>query len=215
MQTAVPTRNRLGAVALGLATGLLAIFPLIRPFFVLDVFEPERGIDLASPAFVSAAWTGSHYLAMLGFVLLQLGLLAVYRFHAGSVADRRALHGLAWSLPGVGLILPAFGVETYTMPVVGGLHLVGATGLAPVIALTYRGPMTIVLLLGQLALGVGAFTLAAAIRRDGRLPSWAGFVLAIGLACWLPMLPRPVRVIDGLVIGLGGICLAWKMWRTV
>jgi len=28
------------------------------------------------------------------------------------------------------------------------------------------------------------------------------------------MLPRPVRVIDGLLIGLGGIPLAWKMWRA-
>src|SRR5262249_61896086 len=80
MQTLVSTRIRLGAVALGLATFPLALFPLVRPFFALDVFEPERGIALASPAFVSTAWTGSHYLAMLGFVLLQLGLLGLYRF---------------------------------------------------------------------------------------------------------------------------------------
>jgi len=214
MQTAVSTRIRLGAVALGLAAFLLALFPLVRPFFPLDVFEPARGIALASPAFVSTAWTSSHYLAMLGFVLLQLGLLALYGFHAGSGAEPLALRGLVWSLPGVALILPAFGVEAYTMPIVGRLHLAGATGLAPIISLTYRGPMTIVLLLGQLALAVGAFTIAVAIRRSGRLPSWAGFVLAIGLACWLPMLPRPARVVDGLLIGLGGIPLAWKMWRA-
>lgn len=74
--------------------------------------------------------------------------------------------------------------------------------------------MTIGLLLGQLALAVGAFTLSMAIRRDGRLPSWAGFVLTIGLAGWLPMLPRSARVIEGLRIGLGGIPLAWRMWRA-
>ena len=215
MHTAVSTRIRLGAVALGLATLLLAIFPLVRPFFPLDVFEPERGIAFASPAFVSTAWIGSHYLAMLGFVLLQLGLLGLYGFHAGSGSERLALRGLVWCLPGAALILPAFGVEAYTMPIVGRLQLAGATGLAPIISLTYRGPMTIVLLLAQLALAVGAFTLAVTIRRGGRLSSWAGFVLAIGLACWLPMLPRPVRVVDGLLIGLGGIPLAWKMWRTV
>jgi len=214
MQTLVSTRILLGAIALGLATFLLALFPLVRPFFPLDVFEPERGIALASPAFVSTAWIGSHYLAMLGFVLLQLGLLGLYGFHAGSGSERLALHGLVWCLPGVALILPAFGVEAYTMPIVGRLHLAGATGLAPIIALTYRGPMTVVLLLGQLGLAIGAFTFAAAIRRDGRLPTWAGFVLATGLAFWLPMLPRPVRVVDGLLIGLGGIPLAWRMWRA-
>ena len=78
------------------------------------------------------------------------------------------------------------------MPVIGQAYLAGATGLAPVIPLTYRGPMTIVLLLGQLFVAVGMFNFAAAIRRSGQLPAWAGFVLAISL---------------------GGIPLAWSMWR--
>ena len=73
--------------------------------------------------------------------------------------------------------------------------------------------MTVVLLLGQLFLAIGMFNFAAAIRRSGRLSVWAGFVFAIGLALWLPMLPRPVRVIDGLLIGVGGTPLAWSMWR--
>ena len=71
------TRIRLGAFALGSSAFLLALFPLIRPFFALDIFEPERTIVVASPAFASAAWVISHYLAMLGFVLLQCGLLAL------------------------------------------------------------------------------------------------------------------------------------------
>ncbi len=213
MQTAHSTRIRLGAVVLGSSAFLLAVFPLIRPFFALDVFAPERAIALASPAFVSVAWTLSHYLAMLGFVLLQGGLLALYAFHAGTAREPLAFRGVAWGLPGVALILPAFGVEAYTMPIIGQVYLAGATGLAPVISLTYRGPMTVVLLLGQLLLAVGAFSFAVAIRRAGRLPAWAGFVFAIGLALWLPMLPRPIRVVDGLLIGLGGIPLAWRMWR--
>jgi hypothetical protein len=105
-------------------------------------------------------------------------------------------------------------VEAFTMPVVGKLHLEGATGLAPMIPLTYRGPMTIVLILGLAFLAVGAFNFAFAIRRHGQLPVWAVFVFAIGLALWLPLLPKPVRVIDGLLIGLGGIPLARSLWRS-
>lgn len=213
MTTAHSMRIPAGALVLGAAALLLAIFPLIRPFFALNVFDPERAIALASPAFVSIAWSLSHFLAMLGFVLLQGGALALYGFHAGSVGERPAFRGLVWSIPGVALILPAFGVEAYTMPIVGELHLVGAPGLAPLIALMYRGPMTMVLLLGQICLAVGSFSFAVAIRRDGRLPSWAGMVFAIGLAFWLPMLPKPLRIIDGLLIGIGGIPLAWTMWR--
>jgi hypothetical protein len=207
------TRIRLGGVALGASAFLLAIFPLIRPFFALDIFESERTIAVAGPAFASAAWVISHYLAMLGFVLLQCGLLALYAFYSASEREPRALRGLLWALPGVALILPAFGVEAYTMPVIGQIYMAGATGLAPVITLTYRGPMTVVLLLGQLFLAIGMFNFAVAIRRSGRLPAWAGFVFAIGLALWLPMLPRPVRVVDGLLIGVGGVPLAWSIWR--
>ena len=43
------TRIRLGAVALGSSAFLLAVFPLIRPFFPLDVFEAERTIAAAGP----------------------------------------------------------------------------------------------------------------------------------------------------------------------
>ena len=106
------------------------------------------------------------------------------------------------------------GVEAFTMPAIGKLHLDGVTGLAPMIPLTYRGPMTIVLILGLVFLGMGAFNFAFAIRRRGQLPVWAGFVFAVGLALWLPLLPKPVRIIDGLLIGLGGIPLAWSMWRN-
>jgi hypothetical protein len=28
------------------------------------------------------------------------------------------------------------------------------------------------------------------------------------------MLPRPIRVADGLLIGLGGLRLAWRLWRA-
>jgi hypothetical protein len=61
---------------------------------------------------------------------------------------------------------------------------------------------------------VGAFNFAFAIRRSRQLPVWAAFVFAIGLALWLPLLPKPVRIIDGLLMGLGGVPLAWSMWRN-
>ena len=213
MQSNHRGRIRLGAFVLGLSSLLLMVFPLIRPFFPMDVFAPERTLAAASPAFASVAWVLSHFLAMLGFVLLLGGMLALYAFHAGAEAEPRAFRGLVWGLAGVALVLPAFGVETYTMPIIGTVYLAGASGLAPVIPLTYQGPMTGVLLLGLLFLAVGAFNFAVAIRRGGRLPAWAGFVFAIGLALWLPLLPRPVRIVDGLLIGLGGLPLAWSMWR--
>jgi len=34
---------------------------------------------------------------------------------------------------------------------------------------------------------------------------------AVGLALWCPLLPPPVRIVDGLLIGVGGLGLAWAL----
>ena len=206
-------RVRLGAVALGLSALLLMLFPLIRPFFLMNIWDGERTMASAGPVFASLPWVASHFLAMLGFVLLPSGLFALYAVHAGSDVEPRAFRGLVCGLAGVAMVLPAFGVETFTMPIIGQAYLEGASGLASVIPLTYRGPMTVVLLLGLMCLTIGAFNFAVAIRHGGQLPAWAGFVFAVGVALWVPLFPRIVRVVDGLLVGLGGIPLAWSMWH--
>ena len=87
------------------------------------------------------------------------------------------------------------------------------TGVAPALASIYRGPMTLVLIAGLIMLAAGAIDLARAVSRGSSLPRWAGITFAIGLSLWLPLLPRPIRVMDGLLIGLGGVWLAWGIWR--
>src|SRR2546422_8838401 len=132
MRTVNSPRIRLGAIVLAVSALLLALFPLIRPFFPFDVFAPEKTIASASPAFASAAWIRSHYLAMLGFVLLQGGLLALYAYHAGTAGEPLAFRGLAWGLPGGALILPPFGVEACPMPIARQPPPAGGPGLAAV-----------------------------------------------------------------------------------
>ena len=39
MSTLVPARSRLGVIALAVSALLFAAFPLVRPFFQLDVFS--------------------------------------------------------------------------------------------------------------------------------------------------------------------------------
>ena len=74
--------------------------------------------------------------------------------------------------------------------------------------------MTLLMIVGLMLLAVGAIDLARAVRHDDALPGWGGVALAAGLTLWLPLLPRPVRIVDGLMIGLGGVWLAWGIWRT-
>jgi uncharacterized membrane protein len=113
-------RLRAGALALGIASLLLAVFPLVRPFFPLDPRAPERTLRLASPAITSLPWVASHLIAMLAFVLLVLGMLALYGRFVRTPWEPRALRALVWSLAGIALIMPMLGVETHVLPILGG-----------------------------------------------------------------------------------------------
>ena len=204
--------TRPGAVALAASAVALGVFPLIRPFFPLDVFSTSILASAAGPV-ASPAWLLSHLMAMLAFVALPFGILALGDRVAAAgegVAARRAAW---WSLGGVGLVLPAFGVESFALPLIGRAYLDGRVDVEALVAPIYRGPMTLVLLAGLALLAVGAFGLAGAIRRTALLPRWAALVFALGLALWCPIFPRSVRVLDGLLIGIGGVALALGLWR--
>jgi len=204
---------RPGALALGTSALLLAAFPLLRPFFRLDVFSPALA-DTASGPLASAPWVVAHLMLMLAFALLPLGLMAVATALADDGGRRRARRGMLTAIVGTMLVMPAVGVETYAMPVIGRLYLDGVEGVAPALARIYRGPMTLVMLVGLLLLTARAIDLARAAWRRATLPRWGAVWLAAGLALWLPLLPPPVRVVDGLLIGLGGVWLALGLWRV-
>ncbi len=198
----------LGSLALGLSALLLTVFPLIRPFFPLDPTAPAATLIAASPVITSTPWVVSHLLCTLAFVMLLYGVLTLYTHLANANAEPRAFLAVVLSLAGIALILPMLGVETYILPIIGTLYLAGHTNIAPAIGMIYRGPALVVFLLGLLLLAIGAVTFAVAIWRSAVLPRWAGVLFAIGLALWFPPFPRVIRVIDGFLIGLGGLWLA-------
>lgn len=199
---------RMGALALGLSAGLLAVFPLVRPFFRLDVFAPDATLAGASSAITSAPWLIAHLLAMGGFILLLGAIPALYAYLAAEGDAPRLFRAMVFSIAGIALVLPMLGVETYALPAIGRIYLDGRPDIAPIVTLIYRGLGTVVMLVGLLLLAVGALTFAIVIWTRRTLPRWAALMWAVGLAAWLPLLPRPIRVVDGLLIGIGGIWLA-------
>jgi hypothetical protein len=208
-----PSRVRFGALALGLSALLLTAFPLMRPFFPLDPGSPDRTLTVASPAITSAPWVVAHLIAMLAFVLLLYGLLILYARLPNGNIEPRALRAMVLSLAGIMLIMPMLGVETHILPIIGTLYLEGKTDIAPAVRLIYHGPALVVFLLGLLLLAVGVIYLAVAIWHSAVLPRWAGVIFALGLALWFPPFPRMIRMVDGLLIGIGGVWLAWSLWQ--
>ncbi|HKW93885.1 MAG TPA: hypothetical protein VJX92_18475 [Methylomirabilota bacterium] len=202
------------ALTLGLSSFALAMFPQFRPFFFFDPTRPMETMDAAAPAVASVPWRFAHYLALIGFVLLLCVLPALHaRLSAAGVETRSRRATLLCTL-GVALVLPTMGVELYAFPAISRIYLAGNVSIAPAVSLIYIGGATLVMLLGLLLLAIGAIVLATAVARSRALPRWAAIVYAIGLAAWCPLLPPIVRVVDGLLIGVGGIALAWALRRV-
>jgi hypothetical protein len=185
---------------------------MIRPYFDLDVFSPGLA-RVASAPMSSATWFASHLLLVVAFALLPIGLLAIHVALARTGDEPRLWRATMMGIAGAALVMPMVGVETFAMPQIGRLYLDHGADVTPILAQVYRGPGTVVMIVGLLLLTVGAGGLVGPMKRSGVLPGWAGIVFAVGLGLWLPLLPRPIRVADGLLIGLGGLTLAAAVWR--
>ena len=214
MQTSYSARIRTGAVVLGISALLFVAFPLVRPFFAEPDMNSPESLAIAAKGYTAFAWSAAHLMSMIGFVLLIFGIMTVYAHLSKSKAERRAFQAMILSLSGIGLLLPALGVELYTLPMIGRLYLDGKTDVFNLVGAIRMEPVsTLMFLVGLLLLAIGSIVLAVAISQSDVLPTWAGIVFAIGLVLFLPLFPQIIRIVDGLLVGIGGMGLAWSMWR--
>ncbi len=195
----------LGAVSLAISALLLAVFPLVRPFADRSLNPLE-----VADAFASPSWVLAHILGGLGLILLPVGLFGLYTFLQGSNVERRASQGLILSWIGVGLILPTvLGTEAFGLRAIGQAAVQQKnTDLIAIANSVRSGPQRIFFFPGLLMLALGAVLIAVAVWKSGTVPRWSGILLAIGLALFFPLFPQVIRVVDGLLIGVGGTWVA-------
>jgi succinate dehydrogenase hydrophobic anchor subunit len=206
------TRSRSGALALAVAGVLFVLYPAVRPW------QDESTVEGATKAMSSSAWVAAHLFAMIGFILVALGLLAVWNAVSRTPAERLALAAVVTAWVGVGLVLPYYGAEDFGLNAIARkaaegqvadlLGLVDAVRFSPVPATTFA--------LGLLLLAAGAVLAAIAIWRSGVLPRSSGVLFALGFALFIPQFftPPAVRIAYGVLVAAGSIWLALALWRA-
>ena len=207
-----PARTRLGAAALAAAGVLFFLYPAVRPW------EDESTLAGATKAMSSGAWVASHLFAMIGFILIPLGLLAVHGAVSRTGAERLGFTALVTTWIGVGLTLPYYGAEDFGLNAIARkakqgqirdlLDLVDAVRFGPAQATLFA--------VGLLLLGVGAVLVAIAVWRSGVLPRSSGILFGVGFALFFPQFfgPAAVRIAHGVLVAAGSIWLALALWRT-
>ena len=153
---------------------------------------------------------------MFGFVLVTLGLLAMYATLRDSRAERLAFVALITWWVGVGLTLPYYGAEAF------GLHVLGQEALrqhsTAIVSLAddvRYGPGGFLFVPGLLLLGIAAILAAVAIWRSGTLPTWSGAVFALAFTLYIPQFfgSPAIRVGHGLLVTAGCLWLAFGVWN--
>jgi hypothetical protein len=198
---------RSGAVALALSGVLFAGFPLVRPFFD-DLSRDPTG---AATTTASPTWFISHLMLILALVLLPLGLLAAATQY--EPIPGTGVLGAVLTLAGAGLFLPVAGVEAFALPAIAGLYLQGNTAALTAVDVAHKGLQTSVFAPALVLLGLGGIFTAIGVVRSHSYPAWPAVALAVGLISFMPLLPQPVRIADGLVIGVGAVGLARGVWQ--
>jgi hypothetical protein len=206
------TRTRLGALCLAIAGAMFVLYPAVRPW------TDESTVDGATSAMASNAWVASHLFAMIGFILVPLGLLALWGVLSSSRVEPLALAAVVASWIGAGLTLPYYGAEDF------GLHAVAVKAAAGesvdllgiVDGFRFHPVAATIFGAGLVTLAVGAILAAVAVWRSAILPKYAGVPFALGLALFIPQFFTPplVRVSHGVLLGIGCAWLALTLWRS-
>jgi hypothetical protein len=198
------SRIKLGAGALAFAGVMFLLYPAVRPW------HDESTVAGARASMSSDAWVAAHFFAMLGFIAVPLGLLAVHAV----VASRLSFLALITAWIGAGLTLPYYGAEDF------GLHAIARSqtpDLLDVVDQVRYNPVAITIFgAGLILLAAGAILVAVAVWRSGVLPRAAGILFAVGFALFLPQfyLPAAARIGHGVIVAVGCVWLAFALWRA-
>ncbi len=191
--------TRQGALAFATTGLLFLVYPVLRPYVDETTFDGLR-------SFATNAWIISHLAAVLGFILLPLGLLALR-------ASRTAFL-LTWF--GAGLALPYYGAEIFGLHAIGDRSAAdGTTTLLGMVDTIRYNPYAVTMFgAGLLLIAAGTITAAVGVRHTS-LPNWSAVPFATGFTLFLPQFftPAPFRIAHGVLIAIGCAWLAVELWR--
>jgi hypothetical protein len=207
--TITPARARLGALALAFAGICFVLYPALRPF-------SDEATLAGARAFASDAWFAAHLLAMIGFMLTALGLVALRDALRPTRAEGTALWAQVTFWLGTALVLPYYGAEDFALRAIAAQALRDHNAALLTLASDIRfGPAIYVFGAGLLLLAVGGVLAAVAVWRAGTLARWSGLPLALGFVLFLPQFfgTQPIRVAHGALLAVGCLWLAAGLWR--
>lgn len=209
----VATRRRTAA-ALVVAGAGFVLFPALRPW--PDESRPTAELAELAAAFASDRWVVAHLCGILAIGLLAPALLGLRAVLAPGVTPRTtdllaSATGLVWA--GGFLAALYFGAEMFGIQAVAASAVASGdpagTGFLDVATDLRTGGLAVTLFgTGLILLAAGGVVTAFALRRVARW--WFTLPFTLGLVLLLPQFwgGPGLRVVHGVLLGLGCVLLA-------
>ena len=204
-------RIRLGAAALVISSCFILLAQSIQPSLV----EAQRNPFDLSRALTSNAYLIAQILFLLAFPLFSTAAISIYKLLSYSRDHRPAFAAMVLSVMGVGLSMPALGINAVVLPLIGKIYLNGEPGALSLYLALQDFPQLLILKLGGYLLVIGIAIFSWVIWRNESLSRWGALSFLVG---WILFVVSNDRLSTagslsiGLLIALGGIALARAIW---
>ena len=204
-------RIRLGAAALVISSCFILLAQSIQPSLV----EAQRNPFDLSRALTSNAYLIAQILFLLAFPLFSTAAISIYKLLSYSRDHRPAFAAMVFSVIGVGLSMPALGINAVVLPLIGKIYLNGEKGGLSLYLALQDFPQLLILKLGGYLLLIGIAIFSWVIWRNEGLSRRGAMLFLLGWILFVVSndhLSAAGSLSIGLLIALGGITLARAIW---
>lgn len=204
-------RIRLGAAALAISSSFILLAQGIRP----PLFNVQTNPSDLSRALTSNVYLVAQILFLLAFPLFSTSAISIYKLLSYSRDHRLAFAAMVLCVIGVGLSMPALGVNTVVMPLIGEIYLGGEAGALSLYLAIQSFPQLLILKFGGYLLVLGIAIFSWVIWRNENLSRWGAMLFLMGWILFVVSndhLSTAGSLSIGLLIALGGITLARAIW---
>ena len=116
---------------------------------------------------------------VLALTVLIFGVMALYAYLANTRQRALALAGMVLSTVGIALILSRSGITAYAVPALSRSFLDGNPESIEILDSIFAGPLATVESLTASFYSAGFVLFGVAVWRSGKLPGWAGILMAV------------------------------------
>ncbi|MEO7839044.1 MAG: hypothetical protein ABIU06_06815 [Anaerolineales bacterium] len=204
-------RIRLGAAALAISSIFILLAQSIRP----SLPDVQTNPADFSNALISNAYLCAQILFLLAFPLFSTAAISIYKLLSYSRHHRPAFAAMVFSVIGVGLSMPALGINAVVLPLIGKIYLGGEASVLSLYLAMQNFPQLLILKLGSYLLVIGIAIFSWVIWRNESLSTRGAMLYLVGWILFVVSndhLSTAGLFSIGLLIALGGVILARAIW---